>query len=326
MKDELDNPQPGTTLKELAESDGATSIGVVGASGFIGKYLTLNLLQMGYRLHLLSHKTNPDFVSVRGQVRTFSGAIEDEAAMQECFRGCEVVFHLVGIIAETRHKTFQKTVADGTATLVRAARKAGVRKIIYLSALGTSESAKTKYHASKWAAERHVINSGLAYTVFRPSIVYGLEDKFINMIARMIRQSPLIPVIGDGRYKLQPVYVEELCAVMAASSRGTAGENQTFEIGGPEALTYLEIVDILKRLLRIRRPVVHIPLPLVRVGAAILERMVKPAPLTTDMLKMMLAGSTCDQTVAERAFGVKFTALEFQLSKYLGRKDGRFQL
>jgi uncharacterized protein YbjT (DUF2867 family) len=296
------------------------AIAVLGSGGFIGTYLTLNLLRMGDRLHLLSHKTNPDFVSPGGQIRTFHGSIEDEESLVRCFTGCDLVYHLVGIIAETRTKTFQKTVAGGTAKVVSAAQSAGVKKIIYLSALGTTSDAESLYFKSKWQAEQHIITSGLRYTIFRPSIVYGKEDKFINKIADMVRRLPVLPVIGGGHFRLQPVYVEELCAVMAVAGRKDFTIGKTYEVGGPEPLTYMEILDIIQRVLGRRRIRVHIPMAMIRSAAAILELVMKPAPLTRDMLKMMVAGSTCDQTVVEKEFGVKFSRLEAQLQGYLRSK------
>lgn len=296
------------------------TVAVLGGGGFIGSHLTLNLLHMGYRLRLLVNRTVPDLVSPTGRIETLRGAIEDERVLEACFAGCPVVYHLVGLIAETRTKTFQKTVVEGTAHVVAAARKAGVKKIVYLSALGAGPDRPSRYHRTKYEAERAVIASGLQYAIFRPSIVYGPEDKFINMLARMIRMSPVVPVIGDGRYRLQPVYVEELCAVMARASRETAASGRVYEIGGPEPLTYLEILDILKRILDRKRMTVHIPVWMARWSARLLELVMKPAPLTRDQIAMLAAGSTCDPTTAEREFGVTFSPLEKQLRTYMGKR------
>lgn len=301
------------------KDDAPTTIAVLGSSGFIGTYLTLNLAQMGNSLRLLYHRNDPDFVSPRGRIETVQGSINDEESLVRCFEGCRQVYHLVGIIVETGEKTFQKTVADGTATVISAARKAGVKKIFYLSALGTADNAESTYFRTKWEAEQHIRNSGLGYTIFRPSIVYGIQDEFINKIATMIRWLPVVPVIGDGEYKLQPVYVEELCAVMSLSSRQSFTDGKTYEVGGPERLTYNQILDIIKRVLNKRRPVFHIPVSWARAAAAVMERMMKPAPLTRDQVKMMAAGSTCDHTVVEKEFGVTFSQLETQLHKYLGK-------
>lgn len=299
--------------------DTPRAIAVVGGSGFIGSYLTLNLLQMGYRLNLLVNRTNPDLISPTGRIKTFRGSIEDDTALTECFTGCDVVYHLVGLIAETRTKTFQKTVVEGTGHVVAAARTAGVKKIIYLSAAGAKPDAQSTYYRTKFQAERQVLASGLDYTIFRSSIVYGLQDKFINMLAGMIRRSPVLPVIGDGQYRLQPVYVEELCAVMARAAGEGFTSGQIYEIGGAEPLTYLEILDIIKRILKKKRMTVHIPVFLARWGARGLELFMKPAPLTVDQIAMLAGGSTCDQTIAERDFGVRFSHLENQLQKYLGK-------
>ena len=301
----------------------ATRAAVLGASGFIGSYLTLTMLHFGYVTHLLYNNRDPQFTSVRGKVITYRGSIEDEKALEDCFKDCEIVYHLVGLIAETRNKTFKAVVVDGTNKVVQAAKNAGVKKIIYLSALGVKPNSESLYFQTKHLAEQIVINSGLDYTIFRPSVVYGIGDKFINRIAELIKKLPVLPVTGDGLYRLQPVYVEELCAVMALAGKEDFTSREIYEIGGPQPLTYPEIVDIIKRILGIKRLNIHIPANLVRWAAALMEKIFNPAPITVDQIKMMRAGSTCDITKVEDAFNVKFSALEAQLSKYLRSPNGR---
>jgi NADH dehydrogenase len=163
------------------------------------------------------------------------------------------------------------------------------------------------------------MQSGLDYVIFRPSIVYGVEDDFINKIAGMLKFSPVAPVIGDGKYQFQPVYVEELAAITAFAADKDFVSEKIYEVAGPEKLTYLELLNIIMRVLNKRRPVVHVPFSLAHAAAAVLEKIIKPAPLTTDQLAMMRAGNTCDHTVVEREFGVTFTPVEQQLRKYLGK-------
>jgi nucleoside-diphosphate-sugar epimerase len=297
-----------------------TTVAVLGGSGFIGSHLVLNLLHLGYRLRLLINSTNPDLVSPTGRIETIRGSIEDEQALKNCFTGCHIVYHLVGLIAETRTKTFQKTVVEGTGHVVAAAHASGVRKIIYLSALGAGPDQPSRYYRTKYAAERAVTASGLDYTIFRPSIVFGPEDKFFNMLAGMIRRSPVVPVIGDGRYRLQPVYIEELCTVMARASREAVTSGRVYEIGGPEPLTYLEILDIIKRVLNKKRMTIHVPVWMARWGARMMESLLKPAPLTVDQIAMLTAGSICDPTKVEKELGVKFSPLEQQLRTYMGKR------
>lgn len=311
---------PNDAFDNRSNESAPRKIAVLGGSGFIGTHLTMFLLQMGYHLRLLHHTTDPDYVSPRGQIESVQGSINDPDALERCFTGCSHVYHLVGIIAETRTKTFRHTVAEGTQVVIDAAKEAGVAKIIYLSALGASEEADTAYFRTKWEAERAVIDSGLGYTIFRPSIVYGARDQFINKLASMITYSPVVPVIGGGKYRLQPVYVEELAAVMAQASRLDRTDGKIYEVGGPEQLTYLEILDIIKRVLGRKRLTVHIPISWAMMAAAVTEKVLKPAPLTRDQIRMLEKESVCDNTVVEKEFGVTFSRFELQLQKYLGKR------
>ncbi len=311
---------PDDAAENRSSESAPGKIAVLGSSGFIGAHLTLFLLQMGYRLNLLHHRADPDYVSPRGRIEFIQGSINDKDALIRCFDGCTAVYHLVGIIAETRTKTFQQTVAEGTQTVIDAARAAGVDKIFYLSALGASDDAQMDYFRTKREAEQTVINSGLDYTIFRPSIVYGVRDKFINKLLSMIKFSPIVPVIGDGKYRLQPVYVEELAAVMAHASRMNRTNGKIYEVGGPEQLTYLEILDIIMRVLGRKRLIMRIPVSWAMAAAAILEMVIKPAPLTRDQIRMLEKESICDHTIVEKEFGVTFSRLEMQLQKYLRKR------
>lgn len=302
---------------ENSDTKTAPVVAVLGGSGFIGSSLVMKLLHIGARINLMTHQTDPDLLSPGGQLKIFKGEINDQKSLEKCLAGCGAVFHLVGIIAETREKTFQKTVLEGTEAVVQAARSVGVGKIIYLSALGTNPKAQSMYHRTKWGAEQLIIKSGLDYTIFRPSIVFGPGDQFINMIARMIRLAPILPIIGDGLYKFQPVFVEDLTTIMALSLSRAQSSEKLYEVGGPEALTYLEIVDILKQIMNIKRVHLHLPLWLMRLVATILEKILKPAPITVDQLIMMKADSTCDASFAENDFDMKFCSLEKQLPAYL---------
>lgn len=299
------------------DSNNSPPVAILGGSGFIGSSLVFKLLHIGARINFLTHRSDPDLLSPGGQIKFFKGDINDSKSLENCFSGCAALYHLVGIIAETKSQTFQKTVLEGTEAVIHAARKTGVKKIIYLSALGTNLHAKSNYHRTKYGAEQLIIKSGLDYTIFRPSVVFGSGDQFINMIARMVRQFPVVPVIGDGQYKLQPVFVEDLTTIMALSLARSQSSNKLYEVGGPEALTYLEILDIIKQILNKRRPNIHLPVSLMRLIASVLERFLTPAPITVDQLKMMEAGSTCDETLVEKEFEFKFTTLEKQLPAYL---------
>ncbi|PKK84935.1 MAG: NAD-dependent dehydratase [candidate division Zixibacteria bacterium HGW-Zixibacteria-1] len=291
-------------------------IAVTGASGFIGRNLVAELSGRGHSLRLLSHRRQPAADSGHS-VEIVEANVHDSDSLSEAFKNIEVVYHLVGIIAETRRLTFDKTVVEGTYNVVSACREQGVKRLIYLSAAGASADARSKYHQSKWKAEEAVRNSGLDYTIFRPSVVFGEGDGFVGMLVGMIGRFPLIPVIGNGRYELQPVYINDLTKVMSDTLENRQTVNRIFEIGGPEVLEYRQIITILKRVLNKRRGSLYLPLWLMKINAAILEKIMKPAPVTKDQLIMLEAGNRADNSRLIKIFDIKLTSFEDGIRKYM---------
>ena len=291
-------------------------IAVTGASGFVGRHLVRELAVRGHKLRLLSHRKKVD-ADNDSSVETVEANVHNSDSLSRAFSKIDVVYHLVGIIAETRTLTFEKTVAAGTHNVVAACRQQGVKHIIYLSAAGTSDQAVTKYYKSKWQAESAVRDSGLDYTIFRPSLIFGEGDGFVSMLVRMINKMPLVPEIGGGRYKLQPVYIKDLTKVMAAALENKAGLNKIFEIGGPEVLEYREIITILKRVLNKKRGRLYLPMWLMKINAAVVEKIMKPAPITRDQLMMLEAGNTTDNRMLLDTFNIELTAFENGLNEYM---------
>lgn len=291
-------------------------IAVTGAFGFVGHHLVNSLLKENYSVTVVSH-TNKDISRFESSVILKSAAVDDIDSLSEAFRGIDIIFHLVGIIAETRSKTFDKTVTLGTKNIVQAADKNKVKKIIYLSALGTGKNAKSKYHQSKFKAEQFVINSNLQYVIFRPSIIYGKGDGFVSMLTQMMKFSPFLPVIGNGRYQMQPLYVDDLTAIMANAVTLESAENKIFEIGGPQKLEYLEILCILKSVVKKKRMNFFLPKWLMIFTASVLEKIIKPAPITRDQILMMESGNTCDITEMKNLFSIEPISFENGLKKYM---------
>ena len=291
-------------------------VAVTGAGGFIGRNLLRELTKNGHEIIALYHRHSPfpDLVKGMTWVKT---DIHDIDSLKTSLNGAVAVYHLVGIIAETRTLTFEKTVIGGTRKLVEACRSVGIKKIIYLSALGTSSSAASKYLHAKWLAEESIRNSGLNYVILRPSIVFGPEDKFINRLARMIRLYPVMPIIGDGHQKIQPIFVNDLTTILRNSLSNDKALNRTIQIGGPEEYEFRQLITLLKKLLKKRSINLYIPLWTLKIIAAGLEKIMKPAPFTTDQLKMLKAGNTCDNSELLELFNMELTRLEDGLEKYL---------
>lgn len=292
------------------------NIAVTGASGFVGRNLIEALSRTNHHIRALIHRKNID-LPVKDNIEFARADIHDTGSLLPALKDIDVVYHLVGIIVETRRLTFEKTVAEGTLNLVDASLKNGVKKIIYLSALGTSPDAGTMYHKTKWQAEESVRNSGLEYVILRPSIIFGPGDKSLNSFARLIKMSPVIPIIGDGEYMMQPVFIEDLTYMMVDCLDNEKASGKTIEIGGPERLQFKQIIDIIKKVLRKRRIRLYIPAGLIKPMAGLMEKIVKPAPVTTDQIEMLLAGNVCEKNELYDIFDIRLTPLEEGLNKYL---------
>lgn len=291
-------------------------VAVTGATGFVGRHLVTRLLADGEEVTAVIHRTHPEWLrSSAAEAR--SASVGDLSSLSSAFAGSEVVYHLVGIIAETRQNTFSRTVAEGTKNVVAACRKAGVAKLIYLSAMGTSAEAPAKYHQTKLVAEEAVIASGLDYVILRPSVIYGPGDGFVSLLSRMIRLTPVLPVIGSGRYRLQPVFVDDLMTVMTGCLRIEGAWGEIIDVGGPQKLEYLEILSIISSALHRKRMNFFVPTVVAKAAATVLEQIMKPAPLTVDQLTMMEMGSTGNIEKMKKLFELQPINLKDGLSNYL---------
>ena len=152
----------------------------------------------------------------------------------------DAVIHLVGIISEAGDQTFENVHTRGTQNLVHAARRAGVKRLLHMSALGTRPNAVARYHQSKWAAEEIVRESGLEWTIFRPSIIYGPDDGFVNLFAKISRFSPLVPIVGNGQTKFEPVPVEAVAHAFVKGLTEPKAIGSAFDLCGPSTLTLNE--------------------------------------------------------------------------------------
>jgi NADH dehydrogenase len=201
--------------------------------------------------------------------------------------------------------------------MVTAAKKAGIKRFIHMSALGSSPKAASRYHQTKGKAEEYLRASGLDYTIFRPSIIFGPEDQFINWLCRLIRYSPIIPIIGPGTNKLQPIYVEDVaeCFIRALNKPITIG--RSYDLGGPAQLTIEGLIDLLLKILNKSRLKIHLPIPLMKLNAGLLERLLPSPPLTRDQLLMLQQDNICDTEPVLKDFGIQLMPLEKAIAQYL---------
>jgi len=290
---------------------------VTGGTGFIGPKV----------VHALRAEDKPVRCLVRrpesaGQLRTWGcelvqGDVTDPESVRRAVDGCDAVIHLVAIIVGSPDE-FDRVMTRSTQSLVAAAEEAGARRFVLMSALGTSDATKdlTPYYRSKWEMERAVAESALEHVVFRPSFVFGPDGGALPTFMRLVRYLPAIPVMGSGRTRLQPIWVEDVASYFCQAVDLPAAANRTFEIGGPDAVSWNELYDRIKSALGKRRPKVHLPFGLMRVNAAVLEALPGPTPVTRDQLKMLQAGdNVCDNGAALEAFDVDLVPLTEQLRR-----------
>jgi uncharacterized protein YbjT (DUF2867 family) len=289
---------------------------LTGATGFVGRHVAHALRAESRDVRCLVRDPGRAETLVTWGCELAHGDVTDATSLRRAVSGCDVVVHLVAIIAGSRSE-FERVMEEGTRNLVAAAHEAGVRRFVLMSALGVSEETKglTPYYAAKWEMESAVKGSGLEYVIFRPSFIFGRDGGILPMLVRQVRWSPLSPVLGDGERRLQPIWVEDVASHFAGSVERPAATNRTFELGGPDTVTWNELYERIAKVLGKRRARVHIPFSVVRPAAALVERLPRP-PVTRDQLTMLEAGdNVCDMGPALQVFGLGVLSLDEQLRR-----------
>ncbi len=296
---------------------------MTGGTGFVGRHTVRLLRQEGLPVRLLVRKPGQagDLRELGAEV--VPGDVSDLSSLESAAAGCDRVVHLVGIIQEGRGFSFRSVHVEGTRNVLAAAKKAGVRQFFHQSALGTREKAASEYHRTKWEAEQLVKASGIPYTILRPSLIYGPGDQFTLRLADAIRLSPVLPVIGSGRSKVQPIHIDDLAACIVKAVQGEGFLNRTCEVGGPEQLTYEEVTRAIAAALGVDRPTVHMPMLFMRTMARVAETVLPKPPVTTDQLIMLQEDNVCDLRDIREAFGIEPVAFREGLARFMGNAKDR---
>ena len=207
---------------------------------------------------------------------------------------------------------------DGTRDLLAAAKDAGVGRFIHMSALGVSDSTKdlVRYYRAKWDTEQLVKGSGLPHVIFRPSFIFAGDGGILPTFVKLARLTPVTPIIGSGRQRIQPIWADDVAAYFVSAVDLDAATGRTFELGGPEVVSWNEFWRRLKRVRRIRRPSVHVPVRLMRVNALVTERLPGEIPLTNDLLTMLEHGdNVVTDASAVETFRLPLVPLDEQLRR-----------
>ena len=302
----------------------AKTVALAGGSGFIGRAIARRLVAGGgIKVRVLSRE--PD--KARAQLDLPGGEfvradIAKPASLKDALPGADTIVDAIqfdGYPVEDprRGLTFELIDYGGAVALIDAAKQAGVRQFIYISGAAADENSTHPGFRAKGRAERAIRESGLTYTIFRPSLVYGPEDKVVNGLARALRFAPLFGVPGTGRQKVQPVLVDDLaaCVMLAVSGRG---RNGTYDVGGPDLMTFDAMMEIIMDASGHRRPLFHIPESIMRGIGGLLEKLPNPI-LSRDAVTFVTADNACNIKPLVDEFGINLTPARVGMA-YLAKK------
>jgi uncharacterized protein YbjT (DUF2867 family) len=290
---------------------------VTGGSGFVGGHVVHALRAAEREVRCLVRDPAKAATLSTWGCKLVRGDMTDASSVHEAVEGVETVVHLVAI-RQGREEQFERIMIRGTRDLVAAAKAAGIARFVLMSALGTGEDTKdlVPYYRAKWEMEQEVKGSGLEHVIFRPSFVFGREGGILPTFRKVAKLMPVTPIVGSGEQRIQPIWADDVGAYFAASIDKPEAANRTFELGGPDPVTWNELWARLKRVLGLRRPSLHVPVGLMKVNALLTERLPGNVPLTRDLLKMLEHGDnvvTNDDAV--RTFQLPLVGLDEQLRR-----------
>ncbi len=272
---------------------------VTGGTGFVGGHVAHELRGRDLAVRCLVRDLRRGAKLAAWGCELAEGDVTDPESLREAVAGVDTVIHLVAI-RQGQREQFRRIMVEGTRDLLAAARAAGVRRFVHMSALGTSEETKdlVPYYGAKWENEQQVQGSGIPCVIFRPSFVFGPDGGILPTFVKLAKLTPVTPIIGSGRQRIQPIWADDLAKYFAEAVERDDVVGRVFELGGPDVVSWNEFWERLKRIRGIRRPSLHIPVGLMRVNALLTERLPGDIPLTRDLLKMLEHG---DNVVSDEA-------------------------
>jgi NADH dehydrogenase len=286
----------------VTERNGGGLVTVFGGSGFVGRHTVRALASRGWRVRAACRR--PDLAGylqpagVVGQVHAVQANLRYPESLAEAVRGADAVVNAVGILARDGRQTFKTVHIAGARAVARAAREAGVKRLVHVSAIGADPKSSANYARSKAAGEAAVLEEFPEAVIVRPSIVFGPEDQFFNRFAALARVSPVLPLIGGGRTRFQPVYVGDVAAAIAAAVEGAGKPGTVYELGGPQVLTFRELLDRTLAWTGRKRGYLSLPFTLAKLQALLTWPLPNTLrPLTVDQVRMLQT----DNVVSEAA-------------------------
>ena len=289
---------------------------VTGATGFVGGHVVAALRRAGKQVRCLVRDLRTAAKPELAGCELAEGDVTEPRSLPSAVEGAECVVHLVAI-RQGKPEQFERIMSRGTRDLVVAAQEAGVRRFVLMSALGVAERTKdlVPYYRAKWEMEQAVEASSIPSVIFRPSFVFAADGGILPTFRKLAKLAPVTPIVGSGMQRLQPIWADDVAAYFVRAVDGV-GTGVTFELGGPDVVSWNELWERLKTALGVRRPSVHVPMGLMRLNALVTERLPGDVPLTRDLLKMMEAGDNIvADDAAAKTFALPLVPLDEQLRR-----------
>lgn len=309
---------------------------VTGASGYVGNNLVRRLVALGKPVRAMVG--NPDKAlkrlgDVEKKIEIVKGDVTRPETLTEWMKDVATVIHLVAIAIEKGKRTYEAINTQGTVNVLEAAKAAGVKRFLNMCQAGATADHFSRFLRSKGLAQELVSKSDLNWTAFRPSVIWGPQDEFANVQARLIQMTPIIfPVVGDGKAKFQPVYVGDVVEAFVRSIDDTSTYGQEYELGGPEVLEYEEIVKRVLKAMGTSRILVKIPVPVLRPAVIGMQTLLPAPPVSTTLLELLAVPNVVQDNALISKFGIQPRAFvpenlaymrDFNIGTTLGKFFGR---
>ncbi len=318
----------------MAAHGKAKLVTVFGGSGFLGRHVVRALAARGWRVRVAVRR--PDLAGHLqplggvGQIHAVQANLRYPESVAAAVAGCDAVVNLVGLLYESGRQTFDAVHVFGARAVAEAAAEAGVSSLVHMSSIGTAADSEAEYAASKAAGEQAVLAAFPNARIFRASVMFGQGDDFFNRFAAMARIAPILPLIGGGETRFQPVFAGDVAEAVARALDGAGEPGKVYELGGPEVLTFREILEFILEETGRKRFLVPVPFALMRMKASVLQLLPKPL-LTVDQVKMLEQDNVVSEEARAEgrtlaAFGVEPHTIEAIVPDYLERfrKAGQF--
>lgn len=287
---------------------------ITGATGYIGRHLVARLVAQGERPRCLVRDiSRAKRILPADKVELVEGATTSPDSLGAAVQGVDTIVHAAFLTADRKQSTgneYEKTNVQGTASLIKVAKKTGVKRMIEIGGLGTKPDKPGSYMQGRYLAEKMLKESGLDWTIIQPSVLFGKNAPFIKGLVDLIRTSPVVPLIGGGKTMFQPIYVEDVVTVLIKVLEDPTGTtNRTYTIGGPVYYSFTQIIDVLLKTMHKQRIKVPAPTTLVGVGAAVMEAILPKPPITKAAMTLFSFDNITDLKSVQRDFG--FTPISF---------------